>query len=110
LLVALLWVIGPVIALAIGVGDAFFLQHGRGRRRSILTLIGAIVVALVACVILSGITEESQDRGGQVLSIAGNVLLYIAVIGGLASLIALGIGRGSGYAARRIDELSREDW
>jgi hypothetical protein len=110
MLVALLWVIVPVLALAIGIKDAFFLQHGRGRRRVILTLIGAVVVALAACVILSGITEESQDGGGQVVSIAGNVLLYVAVIWGLAALISLGIGRGSSYAARRIDEMSREDW
>lgn len=110
MLIALMWVIVPLIALAIGVGDAFFIQHGRGRKRVIMSLIGAMVVALAACVILSGITEESQDHAGQIVSIAANMLLYVAIIGGLAALISLGIGRGSGYVARRIDAMSREDW
>jgi formate hydrogenlyase subunit 3/multisubunit Na+/H+ antiporter MnhD subunit len=109
-LVALVWVVMPFIALAIAVGDAFFLQYGRSRRRVTLTLAAAVGVALASCVVLAIVTEEARTTQRQVVEGVGYAVLYLASTSGLASLIALILGVGREYVSDRIMRMSRDDW
>jgi hypothetical protein len=109
-LVALVWIVMPFIALPIAIGDAFFLQYGRGRKRVTLTLLASLIVALVSCVVLSILSEEARTTGRQVAEGLGYAVLYLAFAFGLASLIALVLGVGRDYVSDRILRMSREDW
>jgi hypothetical protein len=110
MMTAIAWIIAPIIALGIGVGDAFFIRHGRGRRRITLTILAAVCVALTSCAILAGISDASGTRAQELVVMALSVLLYGGIVVGLAGLIAFGIGRGEDYVSRRIDRMSHEDW
>jgi hypothetical protein len=109
-LVALVWIVMPFIALSIAIGDAFFLQYGRGRKRVTLTLAGSILVALLSCVVLSILAEEARTTGRQIAEGVGYALLYLAFALGLASVLALILGVGRDYVSDRILRMSREDW
>lgn len=108
--VAIVWILMPLIAIAIGHGDAFFLQYGRGRRRVLLTLLAAIVVSLGACVALAGLSETSQTTRQRITEGVGYGTLYLGATLGLASLIALVLGFGKQYVTDRIMRMSRDDW
>jgi hypothetical protein len=110
LLIAIVWIVMPFVALAIGIGDAFFLQYGRGRRRVVLTLLASTIVALGSCVVLAGISEASQSTGTRITEGIGYGMLYIAFTLGLASLLALILGVGREYVSERIMRMSRDDW
>jgi hypothetical protein len=110
MLTALTWICAPFVAFGIGIGDAFFVRHGRGTRRILLQMIGSVVTALTSCVILAGISNTSGSSSRDLVGAALYALLHIGIVAGLAALIALGIGRGEDYVSRRIDRMSREDW
>lgn len=110
LLTALTWICASIVALGIGVGDAFFVRHSRGMRRIVLSILGSIFTVLTSCVILASISDPSTSRMRDIIVAALYALLYAGIVLGLAGLIALGIGRGEDYVSRRIDRMSREDW
>lgn len=110
MLTALTWICAPFLAFGIGVGDAFFVQHGRGTRRILLSILGSVFTVLASCVILAGISGSSTSWTRDLCVATLYVLLYAGIVTGLAGLIALGIGRGEDYVSRRIDRMSREDW
>jgi len=110
MLTALAWVVAPVIAFGIGVGDAFFVRHGRGKRRILLSILASIIAVLTSCAILAAISDASGTWTQDLVAAALYVLLYAGIVIGLAGLIALGIGRGEDYVSSRIDRMSREDW
>lgn len=103
------WIVAPVIALAIGYGEAFFLQHGRNRKRVLVMIVVGMLVAVAACVVLS-VVATGDDEAGLWVNLAGSLVLYGGVTVGLSGLVGIGIGRGSGYVAGKIDEMSRDDW
>lgn len=106
---AVTWIIAPLVALAVGYGEAFFLQHGRGRRRVTLMVIFGVIGTLTSCILLSmAVGEDSQV--GQWVNLAGSMVLYSSVVVGLAGMLALGIGRGSSYVSRKIDDMRSDDW
>lgn len=109
-LTALLWVGVLPIALGLAMGDAFLVAHGRGRRRLIVTIVAAVLVALFSCILLAGITESSESIERDIVSSVVYGVFYAANILGLSALIALAIGRGGDYVSRRIDAMSEEDW
>lgn len=104
------WVISPAIAMMIGAGDAFFLQHGRGQRRVMLTVVGAIALAIGTCVALAGLSTDDDTTSYALVqgALLGGFLAGMVL--GMAAIIALAVGRGSDYAANRIAEMSEEDW
>ena len=110
MLTALTWVCAPIVAAGIGVGDAFFVRHGRGMRRILLSILGSVFTFLTSCVILAGISDSSRSWTQDLVVAALYALLYAGIVVGLAGLIALGIGRGEDYVSRRIDRMSSEDW
>jgi hypothetical protein len=110
MLTALAWICAPVVALGIGVGDAFFVRHGRGMRRILLSIPGSIFTVLTSCVILASTSDSSTSRMHDMVVAALYAVLYAGIVLGLAGLIALGIGRGEDYVSRKIDRMSREDW
>lgn len=99
-LMALVWFVVPLVASGIGVGDAFFLRHGEGQRRVTLTLLCGILVALVGCVVVSGASASENER--PLLSGLLYFTLISAVIAVMASLVALGLGRGERHAPDRL--------
>jgi hypothetical protein len=109
-LTALLWIVVLPIALGIAMGDAFLVAHGRGRRRLIVTISAAVLVALFSCVLLASITGSSESIERDIVSSVVYGVFYAANIVGLSALIALAIGRGGDYVSRRIDAMSEEDW
>jgi hypothetical protein len=110
MLTALTWICAPIVAFGIGVGDAFFLRHGRGARRILLSILGSVFTVLTSCVILAVISDSSTSWMLDLVIAALYALLYAGIVIGLAGLIAFGIGRGEDYVSRRIDRMSREDW
>jgi hypothetical protein len=110
MLFALTWVAVPVVALGIGVGDAFFVRNGRGIRRIILSILVSVFTSLTSCVILADISDSSTSMMNDMAVAILYAVLCVAIVIGLAGMIALGIGRGEEYVSRRIDRMSREDW
>jgi hypothetical protein len=110
LLTALAWIVAPAVALGIGVGDAFFVRHGHGKRRIALSILVSVFTALISCVILAGISDSSGTWAQDLVVTALSMLFYGGIVVGLAGLIAFGIGRGEDYVSRRIDRMSHEDW
>lgn len=110
MLAALTWIFGPIVALGIGVGDAFFVRHRRAIRRIALTILVSIFAVLTSCVILADISNSSMSPMRDIVVAILYAMLFAGIVIGLAGLIALGIGRGEDYLARRIDHMSGEDW
>jgi peptidoglycan/LPS O-acetylase OafA/YrhL len=110
MLTALTWVCAPIVAAGIGVGDAFFIRHGRGMRRILLSIPVSGFTVLTSCVILAGISDSSRSWRQDLVVAALYALFFTGIVVGLAGLIALGIGRGEDYVSRRIDRMSGEDW
>src|SRR3954447_15830212 len=106
----LAWIMLPLPALAIGAGEAFFLRAGRNRRRVLLQTTAAVALAMGACVWLSLVPKKSQMWPGNMLDTIGYATVYLTGLLTLAGLLAFGIGLGEGYLARRVAELSQEDW
>lgn len=109
LLTALAWIVAPLIALTIGYGEAFLLQYGRNRQRVVMMVAAGTLTALTACVALSSVGDDDGEVR-QLVNIVGSLVLYGGVTVGLSGLVAIGIGRGSGYVSGKIDEMSRDDW
>lgn len=109
MLTALAWIVVPVIAFAIGYGEAFFLQYGRGQRRVLLLIITGALTSLVSCVVVSSVAG-GENGVGQWVNLTGSLILYGGIVAGLSGLVALGIGRGSGYVTRKIDDMRSDDW
>jgi hypothetical protein len=107
-LTALAWLFVPVMAAGIGTGDAFFLRHGVGERRVALTALLGVVFAIFACALLAVI--GTADESTPLLAGALHFVLVIAVIGVLASILAVAIGRGGGYLSRRIQDVDDAGW
>jgi hypothetical protein len=114
LLAAVCWIAGPLAALGMAIGEAFFLHYGRGMRRVVLTILTSAITALAACVaitlVMDAVTDASQLGVGRVIEMALYALLFAAVFFGLGATLALGIGRSGSYLADRIDVLSGDDW
>ena len=110
MLTAFVWICVPFVAFGIGVGDAFFVRHGRGMRRILASILVSIFTALTSCVILASISDPSTSSLRDLLDASLYAVLYAGIVVGLAGVIAMGIGRGEDYVARRIDRMSREDW
>jgi hypothetical protein len=114
LLAAACWIAGPMAALGMAVGDAFFLQYGRGTRRAALTSLASALGAVVTCVtitlVTSAVTDAAQPWAIRAIEAALYALLFAAVFFGMGAVLALGIGRSGSYLSRRIDALSTDDW
>lgn len=107
---ALCWALLPLIALALAFGDGFFIGHGVGRRRVLLSAVGGVLVALVACGMLASITATSQNTSTRVREGVLHAALYVAITLAAGAWVALLIGRGSDYLARKIDERVHDEW
>lgn len=107
-LMALAWLFAPFVAAGIGIGDAFFLRHGVGQRRVMLTLVASILAGLTSCLVLAALSGDEDSR----LLFAGLLyfVLIIAVIAGLASIVGIGIGRGEGYLSRKVQDVDDTGW
>ena len=46
---------GQKWAVGVGIGDAFFLRHGIGQRRVLVTLVSSTLVAAVSCAVLAAL-------------------------------------------------------
>ena len=101
------WLLIVPASLLRGWGMAFFLEHGRGRRRALVELVVGALVALVACAFLS---FRSGTATGTVYMIIFGLALYVAVFGSLAAGVGIGLGRGGDYMARKIQEVDDESW
>ncbi len=110
MLTALTWVCAPVVAFGIGVGDAFFVRHGRQQRRILLSIVLSLLIVLMSCVILAGGVNGSSSVQRNIVESSLYGLLYAGIVIGLSGTIALGIGRGEDYVSRRIDQMSDDDW
>jgi hypothetical protein len=110
MLLAVPWVAGPLVALGIGAGDAFLIQYGRARRRVLLTLVAGVLVAIGSCAALASIDGASPGGVRGLLEAGLYALFFAVVILALAAAIALAIGRGGDYLARRIERLGDDDW
>ncbi|CAN5262109.1 MAG: hypothetical protein H0V47_01125 [Chloroflexia bacterium] len=108
ILMALVWLLVPVVATGIGMGDAFFLRHGIGQRRVTIMLVLSTVAALVSCVVLAVASRPESQQ--ELLSGALYLLLTLAVISWLAAVIGLGVGRSDGYLSRRIQNVDDRGW
>lgn len=102
------WLLVPVTAAGIGMGDAFFLRHGIGRRRVLLTLIVSTLIAVVSCVFLAALSG-TENRHALVSGVL-YFLLTLAVIGWLASAVGLAVGRSGDYLSRRIQNVDDRGW
>jgi hypothetical protein len=109
-LTALLWIGVLPLAIGIAAGDAFLVTYGRGQRRLIATLLGAVLLALLSCILLASIAGNSGSTGRDIVGIVAYSVFYAANVLGLSALIALAIGRGGDYVSRRIDVMGEEDW
>jgi hypothetical protein len=110
LLLAFTWIIVLPIALGIAAGDAFMVAHGRNRRRLLLTMIGAVIVAVLSCGLLALLSEATGNRRRDIADCIAYCVFYGANVLGLSALMALAIGRGGDYVSRRIDAMSNDDW
>lgn len=110
LLLALGWIAFFPIAAGLGIGDGFFIEHGRGLRRAIVTIIAGTFVALLGCVLLSAVFEDGDEGLGR--AIAGSVyaLLYTAMLLVFGGILGIAFGKGGGYLARRIQQVDDEGW
>lgn len=107
-LTALVWLFVPVVAVGIGMGDAFFLRYGVGERRVALTALLGLVTAVTGCAVLAVI--NTPGSGGSWLAGTLYFLLVVGTIALLASGIAIAAGRGSGYLSRRIKDVDDTGW
>lgn len=108
MMTAILWLLVPVAAAGIGIGDAFFLRHGIGDRRVAWTLLLGFLVAMSSCVILAAITTSGE--GFQIVPAAMYFLLVLGMIGVLGSGIAIAAGKAGGYLSRRIQDVDDSGW
>jgi hypothetical protein len=108
--VALTWLALPFLALAIALGEAFFVRHGRGGRRLALTALAGGLVALGACGALAISDEIADSLSSDVVQAVLYALLFAALVGLISALLALGIGRGEGYLSRKIQAVDDEGW
>ena len=97
------------VAVLLGYGNAFFIQHGRGVLRAAIELISGIVAALSACAMLSTSAIGRDTVTGEAGTVLVAALLYLAVFRGLAAGVGLGYGRGAGYLGARIQDVD-DDW
>ena len=107
-LTGLAWLLVPVVAVGIGMGDAFFLRHGVGDRRVAWTLLLGFVIAVSSCVILA--VANASDSAWSVLSGTLYFLLVIGVVGVLSAGIAIAAGKAGGYLSRRIQSVDDTHW
>lgn len=107
-LMALTWLLVPVVAAGNGSGDAFFLRHGVGDRRVAWTLLLGFLVALTSCVVLAVI--NTSGTGGSVLAGGLHFLLVLGIIGVLSAGIAIAVGKAGGYLSRRIQDVDDTNW
>lgn len=110
MLAALCWALSPFIAVGIGHGDAFFIQYGRARRRTLLTLVAGMLLALASCVVLAGIGDSADNTRRTVTEGISYGMLYLSLTLTLASLIALILGYGKDYVSERIMRMTDDDW
>jgi hypothetical protein len=109
-LVALSWVAMPFLAVAIALGEAFFVRHGRGGRRLALTALAGGLAALGACGALAISGEIADTLSPNVTQAALYALMFAALVGLISAVLALGIGRGEGYLSRRIQAVDDDGW
>jgi hypothetical protein len=107
-LTALVWLMVPLVAIGIGLGDAFFLRHGVGERRVAWTALLGLVIAIAGCAVLAVI--NTSDDGSVWIRGALYFLLVAGTIAVLASGIAIAAGRGTGYLSRRINDVDDTGW
>jgi hypothetical protein len=108
--VALSWVAMPFLAVAIALAEAFFVRHGRGGRRLALTALAGGLAAHGACGALAttgGIADSLSSNVSQAIVYA---LLFVALVGLISAVLALGIGRGENYLSRKIQAVDDDGW
>lgn len=108
ILTAVVWLLVPVAAAGIGIGDAFFLRHGIGDRRVAWTALLGFLVALSSCVVLAVIVNASDSNQFVVGGLY--VLLVLGMTGVLASGIAIAAGKAGGYLSRKIQDVDDTGW
>lgn len=108
MMTAILWLMVPVAAAGIGIGDAFFLRHGVGHRRVAWTALLGFLVAMSSCVILAAISNSGE--GFQLVPGALYFMLVLGMIGVLGSGIAIASGKAGGYLSRRIQDVDDSGW
>jgi cytochrome bd-type quinol oxidase subunit 2 len=108
--VALSWVAMPFLAVAIALAEAFFVRHGRGGRRLALTALAGGLAALGACGALAASGEIADSLSSNVSQATVYALLFVALVGLISALLALGIGRGETYLSRKIQAVDDDGW
>lgn len=107
-LMAGVWLLVPLVATGIGIGDAFFLRHGTGRRRVGLTLAASTLVAVMSCATLAAVSGAENEQ--PLLSGILYFFLTAAVINWLAASIGIAVGRSEGYLSRKIQNVDDRGW
>lgn len=108
ILIACAWLLVPAAAAGIGMGDAFFLRHGIGRRRVLVTLAVSTLVAAVSCALLAAVV--GAESGRELLSATLYFGLILAVISWLGSAVGLAVGRSGDYLSRKIQNVDDRGW
>ncbi len=107
-LTAFVWLLVPVAAAGIGIGDAFFLRHGIGGRRIALSAIAGVFAATLSCAILASIST-SEDGAALIQGMLYG-LLVVGMIAALAAFIALAAGKSERYLSKRIQDVDDTGW
>lgn len=107
LVLAAAWLLLIPTALLLGWASAFFIEHGVGVRRAVAELCAGALAALGACALLS--VQPDGILASTIVAVAG-AILYGSVFRSLAAGVALGLGRGAQYLARRIQNVDDEGW
>lgn len=109
LILALCWIALLPIAVALGIADGFFIEHGRGLRRVLLTIISGTFVTLLSCIFLA-VIDETASAGARIIGALAYALCYAAILLSLGGILGIAIGRGGGYLARRIQQVDDDGW
>jgi hypothetical protein len=109
-LLALGWFALPVIAVSLGAGDGFFIEHGRGGRRALLTIVVGAITSLASCGLLSSISDADSDPLRSAIAGAIYAVMYAAITLTLGATLGIAFGKGSGYLGRRIQQVDDEGW
>jgi hypothetical protein len=97
---ALSWIAAFPIAAGLGLGDSFFIEHGRGLRRAIVTIVAGTFVALLSCILVSTLPTSDDDWLKRGISGGVYALLYAAIVLVLGGILGIAFGRGGGYLAQ----------
>jgi hypothetical protein len=107
LVLAVAWLLLIPTALVLGWAAAFFIEHGVGVRRAVAELCAGSLAGIGSCALLS---VQPDDVVTTIVVALAGIILYGSVFRALAAGVALGLGRGGQYLARRIQSVDDDGW